>query len=160
MFRLRRAVPVRVGSVLRGVRRVAEQHRPVAGPVATVSEGTLYDRLGRRAGIAAVVDDFYDRLVADEELGPFFADADLETLRRTQTDFLCEAAGGPETYDAAPVREAHLHLPLEPMHIERAIALLEESLDEFDVPADDATAVVEAVAAYEADLLARPDGEE
>ena len=120
-------------------------------------EQTLYDRLGERDGIRAVVDDFYDRLLDDEELGPFFEDADMELLRRTQTDFLCEAAGGPETYDAAPVREAHLHVPFEPEHIERAVALLEESLDEFDVPEEDAEVVVGAVAQYEADLLASPN---
>jgi hemoglobin len=122
-----------------------------------MSETTLYDRLGGHDGIRAVVDDFYDRLVADEELGPFFEDADMERLRKTQTDFLCEAAGGPETYDAAPVREAHLHVPFTPDHIQRAVELLYESLDAFDVPEEDAEAVVEAVAAYEAELLASDD---
>jgi hemoglobin len=133
-------------------------YRPLA-ELPNMSDETLYDRLGGREGIRAVVDDFYDRLVADDELGPFFADADVAELRRTQTDFLCEAAGGPETYDAAPVREAHLHVPFTPAHIERAVALLYESLDEYDVPSDDADSVVEAVAAHEADLLAEPTDE-
>ncbi|WP_247007710.1 truncated hemoglobin [Halorientalis litorea] len=122
-----------------------------------MSEDTLYDRLGGREGIRAVVDDFYDRLVADDDLGPFFADADVDSLRRTQTDFLCEAAGGPETYDAAPVRAAHLDVPFEPADIQRAVEHLYESLDAFDVPEDDADAVVGAIAAYEDDLLADPD---
>ncbi|WP_335998819.1 truncated hemoglobin [Halorientalis halophila] len=121
-----------------------------------MSETTLYERLGGRDGIRAVVDDFYDRLVADERLGPFFETADMEQLRRTQTDFLCEAAGGPETYDAPPVREAHLDVPFEPADINRAVALLMESLDAFEVPEDDAAAVVEAVAAYEDELLDGP----
>jgi hemoglobin len=125
-----------------------------------MSEQTLYDRLGGHDGIRAVVDDFYDRLVADDDIGPFFEGSDMELLRRTQTDFLCEAAGGPETYDAAPVREAHLHVPFTPAHIQRAVELLEESLDAFDVPEDDAETVVEAVAAYESDLLAEPDDTE
>ncbi|RAW45916.1 group 1 truncated hemoglobin [Halorubrum sp. 48-1-W] len=125
-----------------------------------MTEETLYDRLGGNEGIRAVVDDFYDRLLADDELGPFFEGADMEKLRRTQTDFLCEAAGGPETYDAAPVREAHLHVPFTPDRIERAVELLYESLDAFDVPEEDADAVVRAIAAYEDDLLAGPgDGE-
>ena len=121
-----------------------------------MSDDTLYERLGGREGIRAVVDDFYDRLLADEDLGPFFADADMEKLRRTQTDFLCQAAGGPETYDAEPVREAHLHVPFEPAHIERAVDLLYGSLDAFDVPEADADAVIGAVAAFEEELLARP----
>ncbi|MFC4406297.1 truncated hemoglobin [Haloarchaeobius iranensis] len=120
-------------------------------------ERTLYERLGGREAIRAVVDDFYDRLIADDELGPFFETANMERLRRTQTDFLCEAAGGPETYDAEPVREAHLHVPFTPSHIQRAVELLYESLDAFDVPEEDADAVVQAVAAYEEDLLARPE---
>ena len=122
-----------------------------------MSERTLYERLGGHDGIRAVVDDFYDRLVDDEAIGPFFQGSDMELLRRTQTDFLCEAAGGPETYDAAPIREAHLHVPFTPEHIQRAVELLEESLNAFDVPEEDADKVVEAVAAYEADLLAAPD---
>jgi hemoglobin len=121
-----------------------------------MSEQSLYERLGKRDGVRAVVDDFYDRLLADDELGPFFETADMEKLRRTQTDFLCETAGGPETYDAEPVWEAHLHVPFTPAHIERAVALLYESLDTFDVPDEDAAVVVQAVAAYEKDLLARP----
>lgn len=122
-----------------------------------MTDEILYDRLGGHDGIRAVVDDFYDRLVADDELGPLFEDADLETLRKTQTDFLCEAAGGPETYDAAPVREAHLHVPFTPELIQRAIDILYESLDAFDVPEEDADAVVGAIAAYEEDLLATDD---
>ncbi|WP_436930734.1 group I truncated hemoglobin [Halosimplex halobium] len=125
-----------------------------------MTETRLYDRLGGREGIRAVVDEFYDRLVADDELGPFFEDADLEMLRRTQTEFLCEAAGGPESYDAAPVREAHLHVPFTEDHILRAIDILEETLAAFDVPEEDADKVVQAVAAYEADLLATPADDE
>ena len=122
-----------------------------------MTETTLYERLGERDGIRAVVDDFYDRLMADDDLGPYFEGADVDSLRRTQTDFLCEAAGGPETYDAAPVREAHLDVPFTPADIQRAVELLYESLDAFDVPDDDADRVVEAVAAHEADLLASSD---
>ena len=124
-----------------------------------MSEQTLYERLGGHEGIRAVVDDFYDRLLADDALGPFFETADMEKLRRMQTEYLCEAAGGPETYDAEPIREAHLHVPFTPEHIQRAVELLHESLDAFDVPAEDADAVVQAVARYEEALLARPGDE-
>jgi len=118
---------------------------------------TLYDRLGGRDGIGAVVDEFYDTLLADEDIGPLFANADMAELRRSQTEFLCEAAGGPERYDGPPVREAHAHVPFTPSHIQRAVALLYGALDAFDVPDADADAVVGAVAAYEQDLLAGPE---
>ena len=124
-----------------------------------MTEDTLYDRLGGHGAISAVVDNFYDRLVADPDLGPFFEGADLDRLRETQTDFLCEAAGGPQTYDGPSIENAHLDVPFEPTHIERAVELLYESLEAFDVEGEDADAVVGAVAQFEAELLASPDEE-
>jgi hemoglobin len=115
---------------------------------------SLYDRLGGRNSIRNVVDTFYDRLLEDPELGPFFDGADLEKLRRIQTDFLCEAAGGPETYDAESVRTAHLEIPFEPHHIQLAIEHLECGLEDHDIPEDDAEMIVEAIADFEEDLLA------
>ncbi|MFT4883830.1 MAG: hemoglobin, partial [Natronomonas sp.] len=55
--------------------------------------------------------------------------------------------------------EAHLDVPFTAEHIQRAVELLYESLDAFDVPEEDAEAVVGAVAAYEEDLLASPEDE-
>lgn len=56
-----------------------------------MTEENLYDRLGGHDGIRAVVGHFdrifYDRLLGDDELGPFFENADPEKLRQTQTDF-------------------------------------------------------------------------
>jgi len=118
-----------------------------------MSDESLYDRLGGREAIRAVVDDFYDRLLADEELGSFFADTDMESLKRHQTDHLVEAAGGPAEYTGPPVREAHLHVPFTEAHIERSIEHLRASLAAFDVPDEDAAAVVEAVARFEDELL-------
>lgn len=122
-------------------------------------ESTLYDRLGQREGIRTVVDRFYDRLLNDPDLGPLFEDADMDLLRETQTTFLCDAAGGPETYDGTPVQEAHSHVPFTPDLIDRALHHLEASLLASDISQTDAEAVVEAVAAYQEELLASEEAE-
>lgn len=119
-----------------------------------MADDSLYDRLGRREGIAAVVEAFYDRVLADELLAPLFADSDVQRLRELLTDFVCDAAGGPESYDGPPVRAGHLHVPLEAAHVERAVELLEATLAESDVPEEDADAVLDVVLSYEDDLLA------
>ncbi|WP_136715775.1 group I truncated hemoglobin [Halorientalis salina] len=121
---------------------------------------TLYDRLGGREAIRAVVDDFYDRLLDDDELGPFFENTDMESLKEHQTDHLCEAAGGPAEYTGPPIREAHLHVPFTLDLIQRSVEHLEASLDAFDVTGEDREAVVAAVAQYEDDLLATADDSE
>lgn len=110
---------------------------------------TLYDRLGGQAGVRAVVDDFYDEAVADERLGDYFDGADVSELRRAQTDYLCEAAGGPETYDSAPVHDAHADVPLDKGDISRAVSILRQTLEEHGVGDEDAAQVIEAIAVQE-----------
>jgi len=116
----------------------------------------LYERLGGREGIRAVVDDFYDALADDSQVGVFFEDVKLEKLRQVQTDFLCEAAGGPESYDDEPVREAHADVPLEPSDVRQAVAVLRETLESHGVTESDTEAVVEVIAAHKKDLVANP----
>ena len=60
------------------------------------AEPTLYERLGGRPAIEAVVDDFVARVAADERINKFFADADIPRLKKNLADQISEAAGGPE----------------------------------------------------------------
>ena len=45
-----------------------------------MSGKSLYDRLGGEVALDAVVDEFYDRVLADEELRPYFADVSMDEL--------------------------------------------------------------------------------
>lgn len=70
-------------------------------------EPSLYRQLGGRVAIAAVVDDFYRRILSDSALAPFFAGADLERLRRHQAAFIAAALSGPTAYEGRSLRQAH-----------------------------------------------------
>jgi truncated hemoglobin YjbI len=56
--------------------------------------GTLYDRLGGRAGIDAVADRFCGLALRDPLLRPYLADADRPALRRRFTAILQAAGAG------------------------------------------------------------------
>ena len=49
---------------------------------------SLYERLGGVEAVRAVVDAFYKRLVADQKLSQFFADANVGKLKLHQLQFL------------------------------------------------------------------------
>lgn len=49
---------------------------------------SLYERLGGVESVRAVVDEFYKRLVADDKLSKFFADANVGKLKIHQLQFL------------------------------------------------------------------------
>src|SRR3989304_385773 len=62
---------------------------------------TLYARLGGYDAIAAVADDLLARLMADPQLGRFWAHRAADSVRREKQlliDFLCASAGGPMYY--------------------------------------------------------------
>lgn len=68
---------------------------------------TLYERAGGEPGISKLVEDFYQRVLGDPLLAPFFAHVPMDTLRRMQVEFFSSALGGPLGYSGQPL--AHVH---------------------------------------------------
>ncbi|SFR44690.1 group I truncated hemoglobin [Halogeometricum limi] len=118
-----------------------------------MSETTLYRRLGGRDAIAAVVDEFYDRVLADDRLRPFFEDVDMAAQRAHQTQFLAAVTGGPVDYDGAEMDRAHAHLDIDHEDYDAIETHLDDALGEFEVPKEDRAAVVDAVEAYRSDIV-------
>lgn len=118
-----------------------------------MTDSALYDRLGGETAIAAVVDEFYDRVLADDRLTPFFTDVDMEGQRAHQTAFISAVTGGPDEYDGAEMRRAHAHLDLDEEDFAAVAGHLDDALGEFDVDDEDRAAVMEAVAGLEAEIL-------
>ena len=51
------------------------------------SKNYLYDRIGGAPAVAATVEEFYKRVLADDELARFFEGADMDALKGKQRDF-------------------------------------------------------------------------
>lgn len=58
----------------------------------------LHDRVGGEPFFRALVDHFYEGVVADAVLGPLYPDDDLDGARARLTLFLVQYWGGPTTY--------------------------------------------------------------
>ena len=98
---------------------------------------SLSVRLGGYDAIAAVVDDFVSRLVADKKLTKFFIGHSEDSLKRIRMhviDQLCAAAGGPCLYVGRDVRTSHHGLGITSADWDASAKHLVESLDHFNVP--------------------------
>src|SRR2546422_8124452 len=78
-----------------------------------VKEKSLYDRLGGKKAISAVVDEFVGRVAADTRINGFFAatasdPARLAAFKGKLVDQICEASGGPCQYKGKDMKSAHL----------------------------------------------------
>ncbi len=84
-----------------------------AAAIAQQPPATLYERIGRYDGIAAVVDDFGKRMAADSRLARFFTSRGTDTRRRSRQltiELLCESSGGPCVYLGRSMQTTHAGL--------------------------------------------------
>src|ERR1700757_3810345 len=71
------------------------------------AEVSIFELIGGEPALAAVVDDFYERVLADPQLAGFFAGANMPKLKGRQVEFFAAALGGPDVYQGAGMREVH-----------------------------------------------------
>lgn len=106
------------------------------------TEPTLYDRLGGELAIDALTKSFYDRVLADIELKPFFEHTSMEKLRAMQREFLCAALDGPVIYTGKPLAYAHQGRGITSQHFAKFVQHFLASLRDFGVSDDDADEVI------------------
>ena len=121
-------------------------------PLKSMKSATLYERLGGEAGIATIIDQFYDRVLHDPELAPFFLHTSMEKLLRMQREFFGAALEGPQTYSGLDLTHAHSGRGITTPHFTRFVRHLLETLETFGVSPKDVNAVVSRIAMYADDI--------
>src|SRR5256886_12984085 len=80
---------------------------------AWAKQKSLYNRLGGKKAITAVVDEFVGRVAADNRINGFFkataADSKrLASFKSKLVDQICEGTGGPCKYKGKDMKSAHM----------------------------------------------------
>ena len=96
---------------------------------------SLYERLGGKEAITAVVDDFVANVAADNRINSFFAKANIPRLKANLVDQICQATGGPCTYTGKDMKTAHKGMGITDADFNALVEDLKKSLDKFKVPA-------------------------
>jgi len=107
----------------------AEHHKTAA------ASPTLYERLGKKKAVTAVVDNFVDRVAADTRINSYFARTDLKNLRQQLVDQICQASGGPCTYKGGDMKRVHEGLGVTNPAFDALVSDLVAALDQFHVGA-------------------------
>jgi hemoglobin len=127
-----------------------------------MSENTtisLYERLGGTYNIAAVVDDFIDRIMIDPRLNanPLVDEAHHRVPRSgfkyLVTEMMCWATGGPQQYTGKSMTDSHAHLKITPSEWEAFMDDLNQTLAKFQVPAQEQQEVVAIVESTRNDIV-------
>jgi hemoglobin len=94
---------------------------------------SLYQRLGGKPAIRAVVDDFVGNVAADKRINKFFAKTDIPRLKRLLVEQICAGSGGPCKYTGRNMKDAHRGMGVASVHFDALVEDLVKSLDKFKV---------------------------
>ena len=148
-----------VGLVLTGVAfgstvlaAPAEAHRKMMKSKMAPSK-SLYDRLGGKPAITAVVDDFVGNVAADDRINRFFAKTNVPRLKQRLVEQLCQGTGGPCKYKGRSMKAAHRGMGVSTVDFSALVSDLKLSLDKFQVPAREQGELLAILAPMRTDIV-------
>jgi len=124
---------------------------------------SLYERLGGVYAIAAVVDDFIDRVMDNPRLNanPKVDEAHHRVSRAGfkyfVTEMVCWASGGPQHYSGRSIVDSHAHLDITEQEWQVFLADFQACLDRFAVPKAEQAELFAIVESTKNDIV-RPAG--
>lgn len=114
---------------------------------------SLYDRLGGKPAITAVVDDFVGNVAADQRINGFFARTDIPRLKRLLVEQICAGTGGPCTYTGRDMKSSHAGMGVNEAHFNALVENLVKSLDKFKVPQREKDELLGILGPMKADIV-------
>lgn len=116
----------------------------------------LYQRLGRREGIALVSGDFVALMAADPRVNARFKGlqpAAVERLKSHLADQICEATGGPCAYLGRDMKTTHKGMRITEAEWNAGIENLNRALDKHNVPPGEKLELLGKLAPMKPDIV-------
>ncbi len=95
----------------------------------TPDDDTLYSQLGAQPGLVRLMDDFMQRLLADERMRPFFKDVDHAHVKAQLVTQFCQVAGGPCKHDGPDMKKAHDGFDIDRSAFNALVEVLQQAMD-------------------------------
>lgn len=121
-----------------------------------MAEKSLYDRLGGKPAITAVVDDFVGRVAADSRINGKFANADIPRLKTLLVEQICQASGGPCTYTGRSMKATHAGMGVSSGDFDALVGDLVATLSKFKVPEREKNELLGALGPMKGDIVEKP----
>jgi hemoglobin len=155
--------------VVAGCAPKANQAPAAASTTATTATGgggsggapqkSLYERLGARPAITAVVEEFTARVAADKRINMRFLNTDIPKLKVLLVEFICSATGGAEPYTGRDMHSSHGGMQLVDEEFNALVEDLVGALDKFKVPACEKGEILSALGPLKPQIVNAPSPE-
>jgi hemoglobin len=130
----------------------------IALTLATASiaaDKTLYERLGGKEALQAVVGELWNNVAADARINSRFNNTKPEAFGGQLVDFLCQASGGPCQYKGKDMKVAHTGMKLTDAEFNALAEDTTKAMNKFKVPAKEQGEVIGMLASLKGDVVGR-----
>jgi hemoglobin len=117
---------------------------------------SLYERLGGKTAISAVVDQFVANVAGDSRINGRFANTDIPQLKGHLVDQVCMASGGPCRYRGRDMKTTHAGMKISDADFGALVEDLVKALDTFKVPAQEKGEVLGLLGPMKKDIVEIP----
>jgi hemoglobin len=117
------------------------------------SVSSIYEAIGGEEALIRVVDDFYQRVLADPRLAGFFTGTNMSRLKGRQVEFFAAALGGPTPYRGVSMKDAHRGRGILQVHFDLVVEHLVASLGAAGVPQSIVDQILGALAPLAGDIV-------
>ena len=124
-----------------------------AAATAAAADSSLYNRLGGKEAITAVINDFVANVAADTRINARFAKTDIPHLKQMLVDQVCQASGGPCTYTGKSMKDAHTGMKITEADFNALVEDLTKSLDKFKVAEREKNELLGALGGMKGDIV-------
>ena len=116
-------------------------------------EQSLFEKYGGFSTIHQVVEGFYDGVLENDILAPYFDDTNMETLIDHQTRFFATAMGGPASFDDDHLASVHHDRGISEDAWDAVVTVLSETLSSFEIDPSDIQTILSAVGSKKAFIV-------
>ena len=119
---------------------------------------TPYERIGGGPALRIAVDRFYEAVLGDPDLAPYFGEVEMSTLKAHQAALLAKLLGGPDGYAGRDLADGHRGMGITDEHYSKVGGHLVGVLNGLSVPADIVGAIGQTLEAVRGQIVERPNG--
>jgi hemoglobin len=119
-------------------------------------QASLYQRLGEKPAITAVVDEFVARVAADSRINGRFSNTNIPRLKMNLVDQICAASGGPCTYRGRDMKTTHAGMRITNADFDALVGDLVAALNKFKVPEREKNELLAVLGPMRKDIVEAP----
>ena len=125
------------------------------GAAIAADNQSLYQRLGGKDALTAVVGELWAVVAADARINGRFAHTNPDAFGSQLVAFLCQASGGPCQYQGKDMKAAHAGMQLSVAEFKALAEDTVKALDKFKVPSGEKGEVMALLGSLQGDVVNR-----